>query len=337
MKKRIWFNHWFSTAYHFIKLIKNNPDKKEFEIFATNTNPYSVIFQACDVYEVEPVLPTDDYIEYCLEYCKKNRIDVFVPRHEMLAISKNVKAFEAIGTKVLVCSDTGLLDTVMDKAKFYDFCKKENLAGLPLYRVVNNAEQFKEAYEEISEKGWRVCFKPVYAEGGAGFRVIDDKAGKLKSLFGFINHRIHFEDAYRILSSEEQFDDLMVLEYLEGVEYSMDCLGNNGLLACVPRKKVDSRVRVLEEVPELMEMAKKLSEIVKLPYVYNIQVKYNQGVPKLLEINPRMSGGLHISCLSGLNFPYLAVKLLLEGAVEVPKPRLGITAAQIETEMIVHE
>jgi carbamoylphosphate synthase large subunit len=72
-----------------------------------------------------------------------------------------------------------------------------------------------------------------------------------------------------------------------------------------------------------------------LDYIFNIQVKFNQGLPKLLEINPRMSGGLYFSCLSGVNFPYLAVRLLLGENVEKQEMKLDIKVTFLEKEIIL--
>jgi predicted ATP-grasp superfamily ATP-dependent carboligase len=105
----------------------------------------------------------------------------------------------------------------------------------------------------------------------------------------------------------------MVLEFLEGREYSIDCLSSHEkLYAAIPRMKGDGRIRELVERSELIKIAHDFHQKFKVPYLFNIQVKYNNdGAPKLLEINPRMSGGMHFSCLSGINFPYLAIKICL--------------------------
>lgn len=89
------------------------------------------------------------------------------------------------------------------------------------------------------------------------------------------------------------------------------------------------------ESAELIDLAHKFHRHYKLPYVFNIQVKYTDSVPKLLEINPRMSGGLHFSCLSGINFPYMAIKILLGEEMGHFRPQFGIRASHIEKEMIL--
>lgn len=339
MKKRIWFNRWFSTLHHYIELIKNNPDGIEFEVYGTYPTKESVYLQVCDHVEIEPPLEGRAYVDYCLDFCKRNKIDIFAPRLHMPEISKYINEFEEIGVKVLASSDGDLLELIEDKAKFYESFKQHNILAIPDYYVVNTAEEFAEAYKKLSDKGLRVCFKPVKGEGANGFRVIDNKPKTVDSLFGGVNRRVQFEEAYELLSSVERFDDLMVLEYLDGYEYSIDCVAYNGkLLAAIPRKKLKKRVQFIDDNPQFQEIAKKVAETYKLPYAFNIQFKYSNGVPKLLEINPRMSGGLHFATLTGVNMPYLAIKSLLEGdKVEPVTPKLGFKANYIETPVYLNE
>jgi carbamoylphosphate synthase large subunit len=337
MKQRIWFNRWFSTAYHFINMIKNNPDKKKFQVFVSHTNPHSVNLQIADNVEIEPFLKGNEYVDYCLDFCKRNKIELFIPGHtNMVAISENYHEFENIGTKVLISKDAETFSLVNDKARTYESFRQHRIMAVPEYYIVNTAAQFKAACEKISKSGSQVCFKPNIAEGGSGFRIIDQNAGSLKALLGTAGVRITFENAWQALSEQESFTDLMVLEYLNGYEYSTDCLAFNGkLYAAVPRKKADGRLRYLEKNEELIEIARKVNDIYKLPYVFNVQVRFKEGIPKLLEINPRMSGGLNVSCLSGINFPYLAVKLLMGEPIEVPEPKFDLLVSQVEQEIII--
>ncbi|WP_102349112.1 ATP-grasp domain-containing protein [Bacillus sp. Marseille-P3661] len=330
MKKRIWFNRWFSTVYHYIKMIKENPDQIEFEIYGTHPNPKSVYFLLCDHSEQEPVLNVDDYIQYCLEYCRKNKIDIFIPQFRLTEIMKHEKEFNNIGTQLLG-PPSYLVEQISDKGKLFKRCEKDAFAPLPAYEVVNNVHDFVNAYQNIKKLGYQVCFKPCNGIGGAGFRILTEERVTLEGLIGYVSNQISIHDVTDILAGHETFDDLMVMEYLSGNEYSIDCLAYDGeLLAAVPRKKEFGRIRMLEGKQELLEIAKKVNDTFKIPYIYNIQIRYNQGSPKLLEINPRMSGGLHISCFSGINFPYLALKLLLTGKAEVPKPIFDIEATHIE-------
>ena len=338
-KKRIWFNRWFSTVYHLIEEIRHNPDGEEFAIYGTHPNADTVYFQVCDYSELEPVLDGEEYIQYCLDFCSRHHIDVFIPYQHALTISRHLDRFAEIGTKVLVSDNDVLMETMSHKGLLYESFCRQGLGWLvPAYRIVNTAEEFARAYEEIRSLGLQVCMKPADGRGGEGFRIIREEEDSLHDLLGHVSHYVSYKEAFRILSAQERFADLMVMEHLSGYEYSIDCLAYEGeLLAAVPRKKAGGRVRQLEAVPELLDIADAVQEAYQIPYVYNVQVKYSEGVPKLLEINPRMSGGLHISALSGVNFAYLAVKLLLTGEADPIRPKYGIKAAHVEKAIVLKE
>ncbi|BCG56907.1 ATP-grasp domain-containing protein [Paenibacillus sp. URB8-2] len=335
----VYFNRWFSVAYHYMNLIRGNEDGMPFRIFATHPDIHHMSLQGADVAEKEPALTGLPYVEFCVDFCRRHAIDIFIPRLHMLDISRHAHLFDEIGTKVLVCRDAELLESVMIKDSFYENVRAKGIMAIPDYHVVRSAEDFEAAYRDFAAKGHRVCFKPTESEGGLGFRIIDNNRSPLQELLGYVTQLISFEEARRILAEARTFPDLMVMELLEGYEYSIDCLadGEGRLLAAVPRRKAGGRLRLLERHAGFMELAAKVAETYRLPYNFNIQMKYNGETPKLLEINPRMSGGLHISCLSGINFPYLAVKSALGG--EVPRMELqrDILAAHIEQPVIVTE
>jgi len=331
-KKRIWFNTWFNTSYYFMELLRNNSDGYPFEIWCTNTNLNSIVFKMADHWELEPKIQGPEYVEYCLEFCKKNKIDVFIPRRGMNDISEQIEAFMDNGTRVLLCHDPILLKTLNDKHLFYQAVKHMDIVQIPEYRMVETAAEFRKAYEYLTAKGHRVCFKPQSGEGGSGFRIVESASVGINTLLGPLSVRVPYDEALRILDTVDRFESLMVLEYLDGLEYSIDCLADSdGNLRCaIPRQKTDGRIRELVKKPELIRIAERIAETYKIPYIYNVQVRYSQNIPKLLEINPRMSGGLHITCMSGVNYPYLAVRMLLGDCPDIPEPDFDVSICQIE-------
>ncbi|MFC4598481.1 ATP-grasp domain-containing protein [Cohnella hongkongensis] len=336
----IYFNRWFSSAYHYIHMIRDNPDGQRFVFYGTHPDPGHLSLQACDHSEEEPALQGSEYVEYALDFCRRHRIDVFIPRLNMLDIAKEIGRFDEIGTKVMVCRDIDLLERMMEKDRFYESLAGTGVVSLPEYYVAETAEQFRAAYETLLAHGHRVCFKPTNAEGGMGFRIVDGErsdSDRLNDLYGWVSTAIPFEQAYRTLSTVERFPRLMVMELLPDEEVSIDCLADaeGRLLSAVPRRKSTGRIYLLEDKPELLEIASRVSERCRIPFVYNIQVKYNGGVPKLLEINPRMSGGLYITCLSGVNMPYLAVQSILGQPFEPPAPKFGIKASYLELPVLM--
>jgi len=335
----IYFNRWFSTVYHYVNMIRDNPDGERFTFYGTHPDPNHLSLQAYDHAGTEPAIGGKEYADFALEFCRRNEIDVFIPRLNMLDIAKEAHRFDELGTKVMVCRDVPLLESMIEKDRFYESLAGKDVVPIPDYEVVETAEQFKRAYESLVEAGHKVCFKPTNSEGGMGFRIIDDEIDPFASLYGWVSLSIPFAQAYEALSRAERFPKLMVMELLEEEEVSIDCLADSRgeLIVSIPRRKSSGRIYVMEDKPELAEIARRVAKQCRIPFAYNIQVKYNKGVPKLLEINPRMSGGLYLSCLTGVNVPYLAVQTVLGRTFPKPEPKLGIRASYLELPILMNE
>jgi carbamoylphosphate synthase large subunit len=65
---------------------------------------------------------------------------------------------------------------------------------------------------------------------------------------------------------------------------------------------------------DILESCHMLAEEEALNAIFNAQFRLSaDGTLKLLEVNPRMSGGIAMSCMAGPNLPYLAVLDAFEG------------------------
>ena len=71
---RVWFNHWFSTVYHLIDMIKKAEPGK-YTVIGTNEKGEAVYRCACDEWYTEPVgLSDEEYVRYCLDFCREHRV-----------------------------------------------------------------------------------------------------------------------------------------------------------------------------------------------------------------------------------------------------------------------
>lgn len=306
---RIWLNHWFSTAYHIIGLIREaNPD---FTIIGSNENSLSPIMTVCDEWYREPVLKGRAYVDFCLDFCREHRVDVFMPRRGMTDISRCKDLFAAQGVRVMA-DDYAWVSLLGDKAAAYDFFRARGIGSVPDYALVTNAQGFAEAYRSLKERyGW-VCFKFVHDEGGKSYRLIDDSRRGYTALFKKLTTRMTFDDAFAALSERESFAPLMVMPYLPGEEISVDCLRTPQGLLAVPRIKDYSRIERIRYDADILATCERLLGEIPLECPCNIQFKYLEETPYLLEVNTRMSGGTHLSCVgAGVNIPDIAVNKLL--------------------------
>lgn len=306
---KIWLNHWFSTAYNIINLIKEN--ENDFHIIGTNDSDNAVYKIVCDEWYVEPVLKDEEYVDFCLAFCKEHEVDVFMPRRGMILISKEKIQFEEIGVKVMV-DDFEIVNLLNHKTKAYELFLNKQIGFVPDYRMVTNVKEFLEAYKFMLSKYERVCFKFIKDEGGKSYRLIDNSRKGYHALYKKQNTRMTLEDAIIALSEREKFSPIIVMPYLSGDEVSVDCLKTEYGIVMIPRVKDLTRIEKIKYDVQILEMCEDFYKKIGLECPCNIQFKYLDNIPYFLEVNTRMSGGIQMSCLaSGVNIPNLAVNKLL--------------------------
>lgn len=312
--KRIWMNHWFSTALNIIDLLRQgNPD---IYIIGSNENEYSIIKNGCDEWYQEPVLKDDEYVEYCMEFCKEHEVDFFLPRRGMLKISEQKRRFEELGVRVMM-DDYSIVSILNHKERAYDFFKDNSIGTVPDYYIVKTVDEFRIAYEKLLEKCKQVCFKFEKDEGGKSFRLIDNNRKGYVALFKKQNTRMTLDDVIDALSEREVFSPIMIMPFLPDEEISVDCLNTSTGLIALPRIKGNAKYEVLRFDEEIIGICREFQDKAGLECPYNIQFKYLEGVPYFLEVNTRMSGGVQMACYaSGVNIPSLALKKLSGEAIE---------------------
>jgi carbamoyl-phosphate synthase large subunit len=118
------------------------------------------------------------------------------------------------------------------------------------------------------------------------------------------------------------------MEYLPGKEYSVDILCQNGkCYSVIPRSREQVKLGIsfigtVEKNEELIELSRKIIHETGLSYNINLQFKCDEnGAPKLIEINPRLSGTVFLCVAAGVNLPYLGVKLALGEEIPRLEPR----------------
>jgi carbamoyl-phosphate synthase large subunit len=291
---------------------------EDLTIHGCDCNPDTVGLTFADKSFIAPYGNSDSYIPEIYEYCYHNDIKIIIPASdgELLPLSKNKEVFAEIGCTVLV-SNPFSLDSVMNKLELFSLCKKSPFLNLlcPEFVVCKNVKEFRKAFEYISSLGHQVCVKPVTSHGSRGFRIIEDVQSKEDFFSKKPNPRaITFENICEIFSQGDgTFPDLLVMEYLPGEEYSVDCMANGEDFYCVSRRRDIIKEGICSsglaiKNHELIDFSKKLYKKFGLQYVANIQFRYDSsGYPKLLEINPRVSGTMELCRGAGLSFVELAI------------------------------
>lgn len=318
----IWFNRTFGTTYHVIQELRQSNLLYDFRFFGTHTNLQSVFLQACDYIEKEPMLDDEEYLNYALDFCKRNKIDIFLPgEFSASVVSRHISLFESQGTKIGIAFTSEYAEILSSKGKIYESLRKIIPEYIPPYYLVHSPSEFLEAKQVLtqgSESGSApiACFKPDKGIGGLGFRIVDDSINEFRGLMSYPSPRNTFEYYYNIFQNEKSFSPLIMMEYMNGPEISIDCLASSGKIVFSVAKEKKGNLRVINNIPALQEICQLICNELSLDYLFNIQFRYgNDGRLYLLDLNPRPSGGLYYSFKAGYPLMTAAIQLLLQDEI----------------------
>lgn len=314
---RVWFNHWFSTAYHLINLIKEG-DPEKFTVVGSSTNNSAIYQRACDEWYAEPDgLTPEEYVQFSLDFCREHHIDIFVPRRNMTAVVERQGEFTALGVKLLADQDADKIKLLDNKRKTYEFFEDAGFACVPEVRIAHSLQEFDAAYTELKETSTRVCYKLIVDEGARSFRVVDDRVEQPSALLEKPGMKVTLNAARKILGGYDFSIPVLLMPYLSEVEISVDSIATSKGNLIIPRYKTSKRYSEVIFSKEVMTLCDEMMNVLGMQMPMNIQFKKEQGKLYLLEINPRMSGGLQLSCkASGINLPSIAINQLL--SIEKP-------------------
>ncbi|WP_317205879.1 ATP-grasp domain-containing protein [Janthinobacterium sp.] len=308
--QRVWFNKTFSSVGTAIQLIREADGDARYHLICSNSNAHAAAFLAAHESAVEPAgLLGADYIDWCLAFCRERRVDIFWPGKEAGPIAAAGARFAAQGTRVLSVASAETLALLHDKARF---CAGLDLPLTPpaQFRVVADIAAYDAAYAELRPLHRQLCIKPSESVYGLGFAVLDEERSAAQLLLAGAAYQINAQDLRSGLARMATFKPLLLMEYLDGHEYSADCVADQGALICaVPRKKprTAGHGQLIELRAEILQACAKLARDYRLNGVFNVQFREGQNGLALLEINPRMSGGIGMACAAGPNLPYLAL------------------------------
>ncbi len=312
---RIWFNHTLSSLFDTISLIRDGMDEGEFEFFVTHERDNSLIRTVADHYSLDypirkSIMP-EGYVEWALSYCEKNRIDAFVPFLHRIALSSHHDKFQTAGVKLVTAGDHEVMNMIEKKPVFLNRISEMGLKGTD-FMTFRGSEDFDAAWIQMRQRYERLCIKPSKGIYGAGFRVIFEDLDDYRSMVSGAPSNISLYLLRHTLERSDQSVEMMLMPLLEGVERSTDFLCDQGrLVSCVTRSKHADGTRQVAPDEVHDAIARKIAEGLGLSGLLNFQTMEDaQGVPHILEVNSRTSGGIGQTIHAGVNLPLLFARTL---------------------------
>lgn len=345
LKARVWYSRGLSNVYDALRILREADTDRELTLLASHARREVPAVRAADEAWLEPASPVSDeqFVEWCVEACRKHQVDVFVPGRRVQLLSGAKARFADVGTRLLVPAGPEVLARIDRKDQFYadmaEVAFPPSAVALPDYRICKTADEFDAACASLAFDHKRLCVKPVVSTFGLGFHTLVAEDDEYRRFVGGDATPISFASARRAIAAAARPRELMVMEYLPGPERSVDCLASSGTLVTAVARVKRGEFQVLETEGPAIEAARAVVRRYGIDGIINVQTRDARGSSRLLEANARMSGGLLYACASGVAFPYWAVRLALGWSVpvDVPQPRSGLRVAPTQGMVVVGE
>ena len=253
--------------------------------------------------------------------CLKNeKVDVFFPHisMELPSILKRMDDFKKLDVKVAI-SNNETLEIANSKYQLYEFMKDKGLV-VPKYFLVDSAKTLRNRIGELGYPQKPVCVKMTQNSGSRGVRIVRANLSK-SDLFMHekpSSQNVTLEEMYEIIDGCQPIPEMIAMEFLPGVEYTVDLLADQGnTLYIAGRRNTTSSMSiaqssVVEKKSDAYQLCKDIVRELNLDGNIGFDFMLDENdTPWLTDLNPRVTATIVLYAGAGLNLPYLRVKQLL--------------------------
>lgn len=306
--------------------LKKNPDGQIFRIVTTDVKTDVVGRYLTDGFYKVPPPEHKDFVKQVLKIAKKEKVDVILPQttRELSVFARRGKDFAKEGIAVVISSYESI-KTANDK---FFLLQKAQKIGVPYpsYFYTHSQSSFEKAVYALGFPKKKIVVKPRVSNGMRGLRIVTNETWDVER---FLNSKpqgieIGLDNLLKILRNGV-WPKLLVMEYLPGDEYTVDVFrGERGSVVISRlRQTIRSGITFNAQIrlrKDIIEYSKKLAAELDLFYCFGFQFREDQnGVPKIIECNPRVQGTMAASAFAGFNIIYYSVMKALGKKVAVKK------------------
>jgi len=253
------------------------------------------------------------YIQAILRICELEKIDTILPSFDphVYVFSKNKERFQRLGVVIPIADYEGVI-APLDK---YRTIRAAQEVGFPCPRTYL-PESEDDLRRIAGELGFPLVVKPRFTSGGRGTRVVKD--------FSELS-----ENTRRV---RERQGIPMIQEYIPGkqnvnFQFILDRKGERRSVVCDTNWYLFRIVQNLSSGGESLAPNAYVADAVRLVQSLgswgggSVQTKidHRDGIPKLMEVNPRLGVNLWRRTELGINAPLMCVKIARGEEVEAVK------------------
>jgi ATP-grasp in the biosynthetic pathway with Ter operon len=278
-----------------LEIHKSLSSNVHFELVGAGSMPDHASFTYATYIDTVPFITDPNCLPTLEKICADHDIDVLFPAHDAVLLALATSGF----SRKVIMPNASAVETCCYKSRTYQLLK--DIVPTPAMYAPNAVPE------------WPVFTKPDFGNGSRGASKITNQAD--------LDNRIR------------QDPTLLVLEYLPGSEYTIDCFTDRHgkLLFSGGRKRnrINNGISVNTTSvsnPEFPRLATKINERMNMRGAWFFQLKEDRnGQLCLLEVAPRIAGTMGYHRHMGVNFPALSIYDALDIDVSITPNTYALT------------
>ncbi|UCZ52952.1 ATP-grasp domain-containing protein [Bacillus shivajii] len=279
------------TRNKIVHYFKQELEGKGFVIAADSSDLAPALYDA-DKYFIVPRMDEEGYLDTILSICKENNIKgvLSLIDPEISLLAKYEQAFLDIGTTPIV-SNYDVVEMCFDKYKMFEFCVQNKFKTVKSY--VDKEHFYCDV--EAGVINYPVFVKPVKGSASVNISKVTSKE-EIELLFS-------------------RFDNLMIQEFMDGIEYGADVyidIISGEPVSIFLKEKLKMRAGETDKSVSVkdMELLKQIEDFVNdtgYKGVIDIDIFKVNDEYYISEVNPRFGGGYPHAYESGVNIPKMII------------------------------
>jgi len=302
------------TGYGIIKALSLSTLR--YKLYCVSTSPYKAGLYMTENRAVSPSLIDNNYIDWLIDYCKKNEIHVLFPDDDDLTqISTQRKAFLEQAKTYVIASPQAMIDIASNKLLTCRWLKDKGF-GFPPFAPANDIIKVEQL---VANEGFPLFAKSILGRGSIGCCVINNATDlkEIQDKEGYIVQKL-------LGTNDEEFTAACFV----------DQSGKHRGTITMRRLIYHGASQYCDVVndPVILNECKNIAIAIGARGTINIQLRMDRGRPICFEINPRFSSTSGIRAHFGFNDVEHTIRhfVLHEPAIDLPVIKEGTVLRYVE-------
>lgn len=256
-----------------------------------------------------PLDKAELYLRFIKNYCRQNKIDVFLPFSDSeIELLCNVN-FTNLKTKIVLPSKKNL-DLLSDKYKFLSYLNEKKIIDEKVFKLdsISDLENIL-GMKKINSK--QVVLKPRKSRGSRGVLIINEKVNffePVKNRNCAIGPKKNILDF--IIRNEIKLNNFFLMNYHSNKNYDVDCYASNSKIKHLVVRERNwenhlSSVNVGCRIVKNLKIEKLVEKIIcelNISGILDLDLSLDQNnEPHIIDVSSRLSGSVSAGMIAGFN------------------------------------